>query len=187
MLKINSQQFKEWARANRLLALAVCKAQAAAEITREHVESYTRPIFHSYGFVFCGDLAARLDKREGPKFLGKPLSSPDDLSLCDDPRVNEYFEACDTAHRTNGYPNIPKGHCPALRMESLLIKAQGELIEAAKPLAGIERYMLLGSGKEEQYLELLIKACLAEASDEEIDQYVNNAARDRKGHHKSNA
>lgn len=187
MLKIDSQQFKDWARENRMLALAVCKAQAAAELTREHVESYTRPIFDSYGFVFCGDLAARLDEREGDKFLGKPLSSPDDLSLCDDPRVNDYFEACDAAHRTNGYPDIPKGHCPALRMESLLIKAQGALIESATPLAGIERYMLLGCGKEEQYLELLIKACLAEATDDEINEYVNNATPVRQRPHKSNA
>ncbi len=173
-VKVNSTQFKEWARENRSLALAVCHAQAAAELTRERVNAYIKPIFESFRFVYCGDLAERLDTRAGEKLVGKPLESQKDLYLCDDRRLPDYFEACDAAHRAHGY-NLPKGHCPALRVENLLIRAQGALIESAEPLAGIKRYMLIARGQEEKYLDLLIRACLAETTDDEIKNYCNAA------------
>jgi len=170
-VKIDSAQFKEWARLHRSLALAVCHAQAAAELTREKVDAYIKPIFESFNFVYCGDLAERLDKRAGEKFVGKRLQYKKDLHLCDDPRLPEYFAACTAAHRAHGY-DLPDGHCPALRMENLLIKAQGELIAAAEPIAGIKRYMLIADNREEAYLDLLIRACLAETSEDEINNYV---------------
>lgn len=138
MLKVNQQQFQDWAHENRTLALAVCRAQAAAEITRARVDNYILPIFHSFKFVFSGELASKLDEREGQKFYGTPLQAPGDLSLCDDPRIPEYYKACDAAHRAHGYTNLPKGHCPALRMESLFIRAQGTLIDTQ---AEIDEYI----------------------------------------------
>ena len=171
-VKVDSTQFKEWARENRTLALTVCHAQAAAEITRARVDAYIKPIFESFGFVYCGDLAERLDTRAGDKLVGKPIESQKELYLCDDPRLQDYFDACDAAHRAHGH-DLPKGHCPALRMENLLIRAQGALIESAEPLAGIKRYMLIAEQQEEHYLDLLIRACLAETSDDEIKSYVH--------------
>jgi len=171
-VKVDSTQFKEWARENRSLALAVCHAQAAAELTRERVNAYIKPVFESFGFVYCGDLAEKLDTRAGEKFLGTPLESEKDLYLCDDPRLQDYFDACDAAHRAHGY-DLPKGHCPALRMENLLIRAQGALIESAETLAGIKRYMLIANQQDKAYLDLLIRACLAETSNEEIHNYVH--------------
>ena len=170
-VKVDPQQFKEWARENRDLALTVCKAQAAAIVIREKVDGYINPIFHSFGFTYCGPLAERLDRRAGEKFVGKPLTM-EDLHLCDDPRMQDYFDACDAAHRAHGY-DLPKGHCPALHAKHLLVVAEGLLIEAAKPIAGIERHMLLGNDKERQYLDLLIKACIAEMTDEELQRHIN--------------
>jgi hypothetical protein len=172
-VKITSADFKDWAREHRSLALAVCRAQAAAELTRARVDAYIKPIFESFGFVYSGELAESLDMRAGEKLVGKPLESEKDLYLCDDPRLQEYFDACDAAHRAHGYDNLPKGHCPALRMEHLLIKAQGALIECAEPLTGIERYMLIARDQDDKYVDLLIRACLAETSDEEIKSYIH--------------
>ena len=58
-------------------------------------------------------------------------------------------------------------------MEHLLIKAQGALIECAEPLTGIERYMLITRDQDDKYVDLLIRACLAETSDEEIKSYIH--------------
>ena len=170
-LNINSQQFKEWALDNRDLALAVCQAQAAALVVRDKVDSYIKPIFESFQFTYCGPLAERLDRRAGPKFLGTPLKY-EDLHLCDDPRLPDFFDACYAAHLAHGYDDLPKGHCPALQVESLLIAAQGALIQAAEPIAGIKRYMLVARGIEKEYLDLLIGACVAGATDEEINRYI---------------
>lgn len=173
-VKVNAAQFREWAREHRALALAVCHAQAAAELTRERVNAYIRPIFDSFGFVYCGDLAEKLDSRPGEKLVGKRLESEKELYLCDDPRLQDYFDACDAAHRAHGY-DLPKGHCPALRVENILIRAQGELISAAESISGIKRYMLIARGLDKAYLDLLIRACLAETSDDEINNYCNAA------------
>jgi hypothetical protein len=84
-VKITSADFKDWAREHRSLALAVCRAQAAAELTRARVDAYIKPIFESFGFVYSGELAESLDMRAGEKLVGKPLESEKDLYLCDDP------------------------------------------------------------------------------------------------------
>ncbi len=169
-VNIDPQQFTEWARAHRDLALTVCKAQATAIVIRERVDDYIKPIFDSFGFTYSGTLAERLDRRAGEKLVGKPLKI-EDLHLCDDPRMQEYFDACDAAHRAHGF-DLPKGHCPALHAKHLLVQAEGLLIDAAKPLAGIERYMLIKNGNEKEYLDLLIKACLADATQEEINRHL---------------
>lgn len=171
-MKVNLAQFEKWAHEHRRLALAVCYAQAAAEITRDEVDAYINPIFQSFGFVYSGKLAESLDQREGEKFLGKRIESQNELHLCDSPRLQEYFDACDTAHRSHGHLDLPKGHCPALRMEHLLIQAQGILIDAAEPIAGIKRHMLQVPDREQEYLDLLITACLAQTSDNEINSYM---------------
>src|SRR5436305_796946 len=64
-VKITSADFKDWAREHRSLALAVCRAQAAAELTRARVDAYIKPIFESFGFVYSGELAESLDMRAG--------------------------------------------------------------------------------------------------------------------------
>jgi hypothetical protein len=169
-INIDLSQFKEWATENRKLALTVCQAEAVATVIRKKVDDYINPIFESFKFTYCGDLAERLDRRAGEKLLGTALKR-EDLHLCDDQRLQEYFDACDAAHRAHGY-DLPKGHCPALQAENLLIQAQGALIESAKPIAGIKCYMLIGAHLEKEYLDLLIKACLADATKDEINRHI---------------
>lgn len=175
-INIDSKQFKDWAREHRELALTVCQAQAAAIVIREQVDSYIKPIFDSFGFTYCGTLAEKIDTRarDGEKLVGTPLKY-EDLHRCDDPRLQEYYEACDAAHREHG-SDLPKGHCPALQAENLLIQAQGALIEAAEPFTGIKRYMLIAKQLEKEYLDLLIGACLAGATQEEINRHIQPLA-----------
>lgn len=166
MKTINNQSatagtFKEWCEENQGLTEAVCLAQAAYEVTRERVDAYIRPIFDSFSFTYCGPLAESVDERAGESLAGKLLPSPAELYLCEDPRVEEYFDACGREHRRQGY-DLPHGHCPALVAEHILIDAQNTLMESANPLFGLTRSPVLED--REQYLNLLIGACLVESN-----------------------
>jgi len=141
---------------HRPLALAVCEAQALAEVTREQVDAYVRPIFERYEFKYSGDLVAEIY----PEKVGTPLPSEKELYLCEDSRLGAYYAELDQEHRRQGF-NLPDGHCPALTAESNYTQAQGALIDAATELCGIERHHVAGSGKWETYVDLLLGACLS--------------------------
>ena len=148
------EEFKDWCRNHKTMALGVCEAQALSEVTRERVDKYVEPLFLEFGFTYCGDLAEKLGK------AGQPVKSSADLYLCDDPRVPDFYAACDTAHRQHGYTDLREGHCPALMAENLLIEAQNLLIEEAKPIFNVETWQLQ-SEQRTRYLDLLLGACLA--------------------------
>jgi len=144
-------EFKKFARDVAPAAQAVLMARANAQLTREHVDAYIAPIFACYTFHAEPDFG---DVR--------PITSPDDLYLCDlnSPEVADFYAQCDAAHRAHGFTG-PQGHCPALEAENLVIKAENALIALAEPLFGIQGYML--GGERNRYLELLIGGALKAA------------------------
>jgi hypothetical protein len=122
-------------------------ARAFAQVERERVDAYILPIFARYTFV---DGLSRGERR------GTPIEKPDQLYMCtDEAGVAAYFEECDQAHRAHGFKG-PKGHCPALTAETLLMRTEQALIDLAKPLTGIDD--VYGDDRK-RYLEILIGAC----------------------------
>lgn len=162
-MKPTVDDLKRWSRKHKPLALAVCTAQAAAEVTRKRVDAYVKPIFESFAFQYCGDLVDKVNASRPGTHVG-PLPSPEELYLCDDPRVMDFYKACHEEHIRQGFDSIKNkevGYCPALIAEHLLIDAQSTLIEAAEPLFGIEAGRLIGEDRK-KYLDLLIGSCLCD-------------------------
>lgn len=127
-------------------------AQAFAELKREQVDAYIQPIFDDFGFEY----AARWAERGGP--TGR-IAKPEDLYLCDDEAgMKRFYECCDEAHRAHGFDG-PKGHCPALTAEHLLVIAQNALIDASSPLFGVDFSATFGDDRR-KLLDLLLGACL---------------------------
>jgi hypothetical protein len=159
MKTTTAQGLKTWARAHARLAEAVLLAQAFAEHERARVDAYVLPIFKRYRFTMA-------ERWTGPGYE-KLIEKPSDLYLAgeDGPdleaKTAAYYAECDTAHRAHGFHG-PAGHCPALSAEHLLIEAEGQLIDAAEPLFGIERGRLYGENRR-KYLALLIGACRLES------------------------
>jgi hypothetical protein len=151
-------QFKQWARKHKRLALAVCAAKAAAIVTREKVDAYTKPIFESFGFRYSGELSDKMGKHGGPQ-SGQLIPTPADLYLCDDSRTPEFYAACTAEHKRQGFFKMKPGYCPALVAEHLLIQAENALIEAATPLFGIGVEHVHFEDRT-KYLDLLLGACL---------------------------
>ena len=146
-------EFKTWARAHHALALAVCKAHAFAECERARVNAYILPIFQRYGF------RADLKLIHQSPDANRPLSTPDELYLSEDPRIPDYYAECDAAHRAHGFRG-PDGHCPALRAENLHIQAENALLEAAHDLLEVDLSGLNGQTRKKM-LDLLLGACLS--------------------------
>ena len=77
---VSVPDFKQWTRDNAKLALAVCEAQAYAEMTKARVDAYVQPIFDSFDFICEGSMAARFDasSREGDteKCVGRKIKTP---------------------------------------------------------------------------------------------------------------
>lgn len=144
-----------WAEANVRLASSVLAARVYAEAKRERVDAYIKPIFESFAFEYSGPLA-------GACKMSGPITNPSHLYLCgDEARVQEYFEACDAAHRAHGFRG-PKGHCPALRAEHLKRQAERVLLESSVELFGWSvDSMVMHDGTWEKAVELLIGACVA--------------------------
>lgn len=118
--KANVRKLKKWARDHHDLGMTVLKATAFAQLERERVDAYVRPIFLRYEF-----------RHEG---TGEILTDPDRIYLAGDSpeveaRCKEYFAECDRAHREHGFDG-PDGHCPALVAESLQRDAEQLLLDA---------------------------------------------------------
>jgi len=151
---VKLEAFKSWAKDTAPAARAVLMAKVFAQMERERVDAYTRPIFESFKFQYCGELAGKCQ-------LTGPIADPKHLYLCDDPLVPAYYEDCDKAHREHGFTG-PHGHCPALTAEHLVIVAENLLIGLAAPIFGINVPDLTLEHRE-KYLDLLIGACLKES------------------------
>lgn len=149
-------QFKLWARQQRPLAETVVLAQAYAQTKRAQVDAYLAPIFEARTFPIRAEWA---DK-------AFTMRSYHDLYLCDDEVLcAEFYDRCDEAHRAHGW-NGPKGHCPALEAEYLLMQAEHALMDAADPLFHIGRPVLME--QRTKYLDLLLGACLVHSSARDI-------------------
>lgn len=147
-------EFKRFCKDVAPAAKAVLMARVHAELERERVNAYILPLFREWApFKVRADWAER---------LGETIDTPDRLYLCDDePYIAAYFEACDKAHREHGFTG-PKGHCPALVADHLLMVTEQALIDLAKPLFGIDH--VYGDDRK-RYLELLIGACIKAESE----------------------
>lgn len=149
------QQFKDWCKEHRDLAMAVCKAQPIAEVTRKKVDAYIKPIFDQFEFYVSEEFDGR------PGNAGERILTPRDLYLTDlnTPTVAEFYAACDAEHKRQGFDDLEPGFCPALIAENLLIEAQNALMEAANPLFGLAQNPYMPEDRE-KYLKLLLGACL---------------------------
>lgn len=142
-------EFKAWAKDCQPAAKAVLMARVYADMERERVNAYIRPIFDAYRF------------HELPTIHGAPpVRKPEDLYCCaDEEQVAAYFAECDQAHRAHGFTG-PQGHCPALTAETLQRETEYALMKLAQPLFRIDPSDLYGDNRA-KYLELLIGACFA--------------------------
>lgn len=147
------EQFKAWAKIHKKLAMTVVAAKAVAQVTRERVDEYTQPIFEKYGFKADSEVM-----KKTPDY-GKPLDTPKDLYMTDDPRCTEFYAECDEEHKRQGF-DVKPGYCPALVAENALIKAENALLEAGSELMGVN---LIGISLEnrKKALEILLGACAA--------------------------
>jgi hypothetical protein len=146
-------EFQQWAKDCRPAAKAVLMARVFAEMERERVDAYVRPIFDRYQFQYSQSVELRSGR------VGV-IDSPKDLYLCDDePGLKAYYQDCDEAHRQHGFRG-PEGHCPALRAEHLLCVTERALMDLARPLFDIDPDHVYGDQRA-KYVELLIGGCFA--------------------------
>lgn len=145
-------EFKKWCRANKKLAMDVCKAMAFAEVERERVNAYIKPIFDSYTF-----LDTLLD--EGERLTENRITDPKQLYLCtDETLIAHYYKTCETAHREHGFTG-PGGYCPALTAEHAVTKAEWALLDAGCELFGLSDHPPMLDDRQ-KFIDLLIGACL---------------------------
>ena len=148
----NLDEFKAWAKSHRDDALAVCMAQAFAQFEKERVAKYITPIFDSYKFQYCGELATKC-KKSGP------IPTRDDLYLCDDEDyLAKYYAECVRAHRAHGFTG-PDGNCPALTAEHNSMLAENGFMETALDMFGLD-HIPFKLEHRDQLLKLLLGACL---------------------------
>ena len=148
----NVEQFKQWAADNADLGHAVAMAQAFAQVQRERVDAYIKPIFEDFGFEY----SQKTELRSGR--TGR-IPSPRDLYLCDDEAgLARFYECCDQEHRKHGF-NGPHGHCPALVAENLLMEAERYLLEAGSKFFGVDFTMIFGEQRK-QATDLLMGATI---------------------------
>lgn len=142
-------EFKRFSADVAPAARAVLMARVHAELTRERVDAYIRPVFERYTFTV---------RPEWGTVEGERITDPKRLYLsAEEDLVASYFEDCDQAHRAHGFTG-PKGHCPALVAEHLLVQAEQCLIDLASPLFGV-KLDVYGDDRK-RLLELLIGAAL---------------------------
>ncbi len=141
------QQFKAFSRSNASLARAVIQAQAFAEVERERVDAYRRPIFERFGFTD--------DK-------GRKITKLSHLFMCpDEEKCAAYYAECNAADVAHGWTG-PEGHCPALIAEGLVLKAHQALIAKADDLFGVDFSGSCYGENRRKLIELLMGACVAE-------------------------
>lgn len=145
--KLTVDDLKKWAKKNKPIAEAVLVAKAFADVERERVDAYIRPVFERYDFRY--DMTGQPERRiENPKCIY--LSEDDKL-------VEKYFAECDRVHRENGFDG-PEGHCPALIAEDLLRKAENILLDELAKLMDVDGFHSLELRK--RALDLALGACL---------------------------
>lgn len=137
---------KAWGKKYGELAMTYCKAKAFAEVERERVDAYKKPIFEKYNFVY--------DEKwgEGPK----KITDENHLYLADleHETVKAYFEEMKDAHIVHGWTG-ERDFCPALVAEHLLIDAENAILDAGTEFTGIEKETLYGDNRKKM-IDLLV-------------------------------
>ena len=105
---------------------AYLMARAYAEVERERVDAYLKPLFELYTFTVDPK-----HKRCGEP--GEPITDMKDIWLATDEQCAVWYEECDKEHRKHGFKG-PKNHCPAAIAEHLRIIAENNLLEYTMPL-----------------------------------------------------
>jgi hypothetical protein len=187
---VSVADLKRWSRENAKLALAICEAQAYAEMTTARVAAYVQPIFASFDFICEGTMAERFDAspRDGDtaKWVGRKIKSPSDEEFTMlhgreeseeiQAKLRRYYAALDAEHRRQGYRHLEPGHCPALEAQHLHTQAENALIESAHDLFDIESYQLHGDMRK-RYLDILMRSCITTLAEmqEECGQKTKHA------------
>lgn len=146
-------QFKQWARENYNLAMAVCKAQAVAETMKEAVEKIQRQILREVELY--DDLAAG---RERQRITDPKLTY---LST-DEAACQRYFAECNKRTRAAGLKpdDMPDEYCPALVAEDIQRKAERALLDSGGALFGFAADDLVSGDLWEKGLKLFTGAAL---------------------------
>lgn len=145
---------KQWARDNAPLASAALAARVYAEAKREEVDAYIKPIFDAYQSFYITRFTP------DPRWPDAKLKTYHDLYLAaDSPRLAEFYQEVDDAHRAHGFDG-PKGHCPALVAENLQMVAERALIEAAGTLFPEFKDGHVYGDLRKRALDLLLGVCV---------------------------
>lgn len=145
----------EWANTNRATAQEYITTAAFAELERARVDAYIRPIFATYTF-FDGHGEKVMDpealylieefNEDGERIIGSDF-------------IEDYFHACDVAHRDNGFTG-KEGCCPALLAENAEFSVANKLIVAAAEFAGVGN-LYISPNNRLSLLNWALKVCLA--------------------------
>jgi hypothetical protein len=149
-------QFKTFSRDIAPAARAVLMARVFAQMERERVDAYIRPIFDRYRFEYGPDITRG--------HLTGLIPHMKDLYLCEDePGLKAYYADCDDAHRAHGFTG-PAGHCPALVAENMAMRTESLLIDLSTDLFGFKSNELFGDNRK-KCLDILIGAALKAEKD----------------------
>ena len=144
-------EFKAWAQAHKQDALAVCMAQAYAQLERERVDAYVLPIFQRYNFQYGHEITRG-------QYKG-PIPTPNELYLCEEEElIKDYYEECDKAHREHGFTG-EHGYCPALVADEVRRKAENAFLRLGCELFGLDDLPHMTEHRKKM-LDLLLGACL---------------------------
>lgn len=146
MKELTIENLKEFIeKEGREIAETVCFAQAFAQMERERVNEYKKPIFDRYSFSDEGDKTPITD----PELLYKTNLESENYKKYNDEILN--------AHAANGW-NGERGLCPALVAEDLQRQAEYCLISAWMQFAEWPEihHLTLSS----QLLNTLMRACI---------------------------
>lgn len=136
--------------AHLVLMAAVLAGREHAEKVREHVDSYTEPLFATFSFT--------------DTYTGEPVTRSKDLFMSDDDEGCEaFYAACDKAHKAHGFELEP-GYCPALMAENAVIDAERALLEAAAVHYGIDFDNIYNLELRAKALDLFLNPPMAKKS-----------------------
>lgn len=139
-----------WHPTGQPLALAVVAARAESVAIREHVRSYSVPLFRS--FEFCEQ-------------DGRPITDPDRAYLMGEDADQEsrfvvYLDRLRAEHLRHGY-QVKKDECPALMADRRRILAEDALLDSLCSATGIPSFRVYGRLRE-QMLDAAVRYGLGE-------------------------
>lgn len=174
--KLTVESLKVFARdeTTKSCVRAYLLAKTFAEVERERVDTYIKPLFELYNFC-----VSKEHRRSGDP--DERITDVDRLWLTDldSPQYLEFMAECAKEHRKHGWTG-PADHCPALVADCVRIDAENLLIEhTSKSLPlGFEDIHIYGEHRK-KLLDLVIGMTLAESPDEFTADKLLNPGRRR--------